>query len=180
MFDQGALFLIKTLFQMYIMILILRGFLQFFHMNYFNPVSQLVVKLTDPLVKPLRQYIPGFKGVDLSIVLLVFVLEVIMLSLTSLLALGAMLPIGPLVILSAISGAGEVLHLLFYLVLARVILSWVQSDQTGPIQEVCYTITEPMIAPIRKRVPPVSGFDLSPLILILIIQLFSVMFFGRI
>lgn len=176
MFSQGGSFIIKTVFEIYTMALILRVFLQYSGANYYNPVSQLIIKITDPVVKPLKSYIPGFKGIDLSIVVLIFACELIKVSLLLLMNYGSLIAISKLFIFSLGEGFSQTLNLVFYLLIGRVLLSWVQSPQTGPLQEICYTVTEPFMAPIRRIMPPISGFDLSPLVVILLLQLVNVMF----
>lgn len=163
MFTQTALFLIKTVFELYIMVLMLRVFLQYFHANFYNPVSQLVIKLTNPVITPIKPYVPGFKGIDLSVVLLVFLLEIIKMLLLVKLSIGAWPPVSTIIVVGFFEMQSDAVMFLFYLVLLRVILSWIGTPQSGPLQEICFLITEPMFAPVRRLIPLVSGFDLSPI-----------------
>lgn len=175
MFTNSAIFILRTVFELYIMVLILRVFLQVIGANYFNPVSQLVVKLTAPAVKPLRKLVPGFKGVDLGIILAIYLLEIIKVSLIIKLQVGAWAPITTALILGVRESFLQLAMLLFYMIILRIILSWIANPAMGAIQEVSYSVTEPVLAPVRRLIPPVSGFDLSPITVLFLIQLFMTM-----
>lgn len=153
----------------------LRVLLQFIGANYFNPISQLVVKLTDPAVKPLKKIVPGFKGVDLGIVLVIYLFEIVKVALIFRLQASVWLPVVGLLLLGAREVLLQLAMLMFYMIILRIILSWIANPATGAIQEVSYNITEPLMAPFRRWIPPVSGFDLSPIVVLFLIQLFMTM-----
>ena len=83
---------------------------------------------------------------------------------------------GQLVIYSLQELASLILNYVFWAVLIRVILSWVAPDPYNPVVRVIVQVTEPIMAPIRKLLPPMGGFDLSPLIVLLGIQLLQILF----
>lgn len=162
-------FLVSTVFDLYIMVVILRVWLQLARADFYNPFSQFVVKATQPIVGPLRRIIPSVGNIDLATVIFAYVLSVakficlILISNGSLVFSPSFLIFGALSLIKAAGG------LLFWILLIRAILSWV-SQGNSPVEYVMVQLTEPMLAPIRRILPPMGGFDLSLLVLFLILQ----------
>ena len=162
-------FLVSTVFDLYIMVVILRVWLQMARADFYNPFSQFVVKATQPIVSPLRRLIPSVGNLDLATILFAYVLSVakficlILISNGSLVFSVSFLLFGALSLVKAIGG------LLFWILLIRAILSWV-SQGDSPVEYVMIQLTEPLLSPIRRLLPPMGGFDLSLLVLFLILQ----------
>lgn len=163
-------FLINTLFDLYIMVVILRIWLQASRADFYNPFSQFIVKATQPVVGPLRRVIPSLGSMDLATVLFAYVLCVLKYVALVLIASGGAVTFSAdflfLGLLSLIKAAGG---LLFWVLLIRAILSWV-SQGRSPIEYVFNQLTEPMLAPIRRIIPVMGGFDLSVLVLFIVLQ----------
>jgi len=163
-------FLISTVFDLYIMVVILRIWLQAARADFYNPFSQFIVKATQPVVAPLRRVIPSVGSVDLATVLFAYVLCVLKFVAMILIVSGGAVSFSIdflfLGLLSLIKAAGG---LLFWVLLLRAILSWV-SQGRSPIEYVFHQLTEPMLAPIRRILPPMGGFDLSVLVLFIVLQ----------
>lgn len=163
-------FLISTAFDLYIMVVILRIWLQAARADFYNPFSQFVVKATQPVVAPLRRVIPSIGSIDLATVLFAYVLCVLKFVALILLASKGSASFSTdflfLGLLSLVKAAGG---LLFWVLLLRAILSWV-SQGRSPIEYVFHQLTEPMLAPIRRILPPMGGFDLSVLVLFIVLQ----------
>lgn len=171
----GFNFLISTLFDLYAFVIMLRFLMQATRADYYNPVSQFVVKATDPLLKPLRKVIPGFGGYDIAALVLCFLVLLIKFILLQSIGGVAVAGIGGSIV-AAIFGAyrevgliGVVFDVFFFSILAMVILSWV-SPGGNPISGLLRSITSPILSPIQKFVPPMGGFDLSPLVALIGIQ----------
>jgi YggT family protein len=162
-------FLISTLFDLYLMVIILRLWLQLARADFYNPFSQFVVKATQPVVGPLRRFIPSIGALDTAT--LVFAVVVAMLKVVTLMLIfgSGLPPVVPLIIASLGIFIGQVLSLVFWLLIIRAILSWV-SQGNNPIEFVMHQLTEPLLAPIRKVLPAMGGLDLSVLVAILAIQ----------
>ncbi|MDR9828322.1 YggT family protein [Vibrio sp. FNV 38] len=163
-------FLISTLFDLYIMVVILRIWLQATRADFYNPFSQFIIKATQPVVAPLRRVIPSIGSLDMATLLFAYVLCVIkFVALVMLASKGAMtfsLDYLYLGFLSLVKAAGG---LLFWVLLLRAILSWV-SQGRSPIEYVFHQLTEPMLAPIRRILPAMGGFDFSVLVLFIVLQ----------
>ncbi|MDX1304142.1 YggT family protein [Photobacterium sp.] len=162
-------FLVSTAFDLYIMIVLLRIWLQWARADFYNPFSQFVVKATQPVVGPLRRMIPPIGGLDLATLIFAYLLSMGKFLILQLVLNGTILfsPeflwIGGLSLLKAAGG------LLFWVLLIRAILSWV-SQGRSPIEFVMHQLTEPMTAPIRRIIPAMGGLDLSVLVLFIGLQ----------
>ncbi|TQV74060.1 YggT family protein [Aliikangiella marina] len=160
---------IEIVLSFYTSIVLLRFFLQYFRADFYNPISQLVVKATDPLVKPLRKIIPGFGGLDISSIILAWLVIIAKFLLVSLLS-GGMGSINIIVLLfgSIFGVVYAALNLYMFLIFVRAILSWfAMSTGPSPVMLVFAQLTEPLLARIRRMLPPMEGFDLSPMLALL-------------
>lgn len=167
---DAATLLIDILFGVVALIFVLRVLLQWVGANFHNPICQGLYRLTNPVLVPLRRWIKPWRRIDLAGALVV--LLVLMLKAALLLGL-ARLPLAPLaiVLLGLAETLGLLLTLYFWLVLARVILSWVGGGSGHPAVPLLMQLTEPLLRPIRRALPALGGFDLSPLLFTLLILL---------
>ncbi|WP_428774080.1 YggT family protein [Vibrio sp.] len=163
-------FLISTLFDLYIMVVILRIWLQVVRADFYNPFSQFIVKATQPVVGPLRRMIPSVGSLDLATLLFAYVLCVLKFTVLLMIASkGGMLFSTDYLLLGLLSLVKAAGGLLFWVLLIRAILSWV-SQGRSPIEYVFHQLTEPMLVPIRRILPDMGGFDLSVLVLFIGLQ----------
>ncbi len=165
---NATVFLVDTLFSLYLMVVILRLWLQMVQADFYNPLSQFIVKATHPIVGPLRRVIPSIGRFDTATFVLAVVVCALKIVTLALMFNGNLNPLGVL-ILSVVGVVKETLSLLFWVLLLRAILSWV-SQGRSPIDYVLYQLTEPFLAPIRKVLPPLGGLDLSVLVAIIALQ----------
>jgi YggT family protein len=163
----ALLFLVNTVFDLYLFILIIRIILAWVGADYFNPITQLVVKLTQFPIKPLRRYVPNFRGLESATAIWILVIEIIKFLLISLLSFGV-----PNIVGLVILAIGDTLKLLietfFYAILLQAILSWIQP--TSPINRVLYQFTSPIMRPLQRIIPTIGGFDISPIPALIILQ----------
>lgn len=175
----GFNYLISTLFDLYAFVVMLRFLMQLTRADYYNPVSQFVVKITDPLLLPLRRVIPGIGGHDIAALVLCFL--VLLVKFALLLMIGGIGLSGWAgVVVAAIMGVhrqvgviGTVFDVFFFSILAMVILSWV-SPGGNPISGLLRSITSPILTPIQRVMPAMGGFDLSPLVALILLQFFRI------
>jgi len=160
-------FLIITIFDLYLMVILLRFFLQLFRADFYNPLSQFVVRATNPVLKPLRQIIPGLGGIDISSLVFAYTVSLLKFFLVFAIVAGSVPPFYKLLILSLSDLLTQSVNLLFWMILIRVIMSWINPGLHNPIMAVIYQLTEPLMAPVRRILPPMGGLDLSPIILLL-------------
>lgn len=167
-------FLVGIVFDLFLMVVLLRFWLQTAKADFYNPLSQFVVKATSFAVNPLRKIIPGLGGLDLASLLLAFIVAVAKISTLMLLFYGGWA--AQTVFVSAfVTVIKETLNLMFWVLIIRALLSWV-SQGYNPIEAVFHQLTEPMLKPIRRIIPPLGGFDLSIVVLIIALQFGQILF----
>jgi YggT family protein len=174
MIANALQFVIETVFNLFAIALLLRFLLQWLRASFRNPFSQFLVSLTNFLVLPLRKAIPGLGGLDWASLLAAWLVEFAMLLLVLLVG-GFPLAIAGLGVLPGIAlwAVVKLVSLGVYVfmgaVLIQALLSWV--NPYSPIAPLLYALSEPLLRPARKILPPIGGVDLSPLVVILVLQL---------
>lgn len=166
---QAFSFLVETLFQLYIAALMLRVLLEALRADYYNPVCQALIRITDPLVKPLARVVPNIGSVSTAGIIWLYVLELIMLFVLAAIANWA-LDWSVLLVLGVLRLVRMLLVLYMVLIIVAVILSWVGQGFRHPIVPLVFQLTDPVLAPIRRILPALGGFDLSPLVALIGIQ----------
>ena len=160
---SGALiYLISTLTDLYVTAILLRLLLQWVRADFYNPLSQFLVKATNPVLVPARRLIPSIGKLDTASVVVMLLLELLQLVLISLLS---QTDFGfQFLLLFAVRKLLIALLLTYFvLIIARVITSWVANQSRHPLIPLIYQLTEPVLRPINKLLPKMGGVDLSPL-----------------
>jgi YggT family protein len=168
-FANAGLFLLNTLFGLYIYAVLLRFLLQWVRADFYNPVAQFLVTITNPPLKPLRRVIPGLYGIDLASVVLLVLLELVFQSLLAML-LGQSLTLGALLVKGLFGLINSVLTLYLVAILVVVILSWV-NPYPNPLGQMLGRLTQPLLRPVRQRLPSAGGIDFSPMLVMLVLVL---------
>lgn len=171
---QAVLFLIDTAFSLYLMVVILRLWLQLVRADFYNPFSQFVVKATNPLVLPLRRAIPSLGSLDTATLLLAYGIMLAKLVVLQLLQSGQVQWV-PSLIFSVIFLLKEIFTLLFWILVIRALLSWF-SQGRSPVEYVMHQLTEPLLRPVRRILPPMGGLDLSVLVVLIGLQFLNILF----
>lgn len=171
-FSQAGLYLIQVAFGFYILLVLLRFLFQLARADFYNPVSQFIVALTQPPLGFLRRFIPGIGGIDLASVVLLLGLKVAELWLIHGLIQGLAVTGSGLVVLAVARLLELTVYVYIVAVLIRVILSWVNPYGTRhPVGELLNDLTEPVLAPARRLIPAIAGLDLSPIAVFVLLQL---------
>lgn len=172
--DIGNL-LVQTIFYLYILAVLLRFLLQLSRADFYNPISQALVKLTSPTLNPLRQIIPGIGGIDIAAIILVLLLQSLATVLLLLLA-GIGINFNPafLVIWGALGTIGIIVNIYLVAILVSIIISWVSPGTYNPIVVLLQQLTEPVMKPVRNIIPPMGGLDLSPIFVFLAINVLKI------
>ena len=162
--SQALIYVLQTLGQLYILLVLLRFVLQLVRADFYNPLSQFVVKVTQPLLMPLRRVIPGFGGIDFASLVLAWLVHMA-LSLAVLFIAGApaieLLPL--LALWCLISLASLFVKIFFFALIISVILSWVAQGSRHPGVSLVHQVCEPVLSPIRRILPDLGGIDISPI-----------------
>ncbi|HEY7772687.1 MAG TPA: YggT family protein [Marinagarivorans sp.] len=161
-FVQIALFIINTIATLYVGAVLLRFLLQTARADFYNPLSQLVVKVTNPLLKPFRKVIPGVGGFDLAAIALAYVAQILFIWIMQIVAGGhAGLYGGLIFVWAALALAMLVLGIYMISMLIVAIASFVAPYSSNFALLLMRQIIEPICAPVRNLIPPMGGFDLS-------------------
>lgn len=184
--SQAFIYLIQVLFDLYILAVMLRFLLQVTRADFYNPISQFLVKVTNPPVILLRKVVPGLWGIDLASVLLLVALqstEILLIGKPGLgssfvpgLVHGQTLHPGGLAILALADLVSMVLYIFLISTFIRIIVSWINPHGGhNPAIGLVTSLSEPVMAPARRLIPPVSGMDLSPIAVFIVLQLLLIL-----
>ena len=173
-FSTAAGFLIEAIFGLYMIAVLLRLVLQYVRADFYNPICKFLVKVTNPPLKPLRRIIPGVAGLDMASVVLLILLQLVKLFLIEL-TMGNTIGIAELTVRSLGELIALVLNMYMVTILIQVVLSWVGSGGQNPAVSLLYYINEPILRRARRILPPISGFDLSPILVFLLIGLLKIL-----
>ena len=167
--------LFNTLGGLYLLAILLRFLLQIARADFYNPVSQAVVKITDPLVRIFRTIIPGYKGVDFSCLVLALVIEAIAICTLIYLYGGNIPSVGFIITWSFVGILYFMINIYYYAIIASIIMSFVMlfsgTMNPHPLLKLVWQLTEPVMAPVRKVIPAMGGLDFSPIFIFIAIGL---------
>ena len=170
----ATIFLIQTVFGFYILAVMLRFLLQGVRADFYNPLVQFLVRITNPPLLPLRRIIPGYRGLDLASVALAFALQLVEVLLVTLL-FGRPLGVGGLLLLTVMELLKLLINIYLWGVIIQVVLSWVNPDPYHPAARVLAQLTAPLLRPARRWLPPISGVDLSPMLVVVALIFLSLL-----
>ena len=169
-------YLLKFAIDAVLMILVLRVWLQLVRADFYNPFSQFIVKVSNPLVIPLRRIIPGLGGVDLATIVLAYIFATLTFIIIPLLN-GGPIDIVTALYLGLIYLVKQAGVLLFIIMLVMALMSWVVQGY-NPTQMIFHQLTAPVLAPVRRIIPNIGGLDLSVLIVFLLLNVVNILLAG--
>jgi YggT family protein len=164
-----TVFLLQTAFSLYIGAVVLRFLLASVQADFYNPLSQFLITITNPLLKPLRRIVPSLGPVDTASVVLALGLKTLELWLLGLLA-GLRFAPWALLVVAVVQLLELVVYIYVFSIIIQAVLSWVSpgSQHYGnPIASLLYSLNEPLLRPLRQIIPRVGMIDLSPLVAII-------------
>jgi YggT family protein len=167
-------FLIQTLFGFYILAVMLRFLLQCVRADFYNPLVQFLVRITNPPLLPLRRIVPGYRGLDLAAVVLAFALqliEVVLLNALSIQPVG----VGALLLVAVLELIKLLINIYLWGVIIQAVLSWFNPDPYHPAARVLAQLTAPVLRPAQRLLPPISGVDLSPMLVVIALIFLSLL-----
>jgi YggT family protein len=172
---QVLTLIVGSLGSLLILAVLLRFLLQASRADFYNPVSQAIVKATSPVLNPLRKIIPGYGGIDFAALVLALLLNIIATTIM-ILAAGYSLPnIGTIVGWSFIGLVAFILNIYFYSLIISIVSSWIAPYSGNPILLLVQQLLEPIQSRVRKIIPPMGGLDFSPIFIFLAIQVLEIM-----
>ncbi len=169
-----VIFLIDTIVSLYILAVVIRFLFQWVRADFYNPISQFLVKITHPPLKFLRRFIPSVGKIDTSSIVLALGIQMFA-DFSILMLKGVMVSIPSLVVLSFTQLVTLLLNVFIFAIFARAILSWFDPGNYNPASSLLQSITEPILSLCRKIIPDLGGIDLSPLAALVFLQLAKMM-----
>lgn len=173
-FSEAGLILVEFLFGLLIGLFVVRVLLQVVRANFHNPICQFFYRATNPVLVPMRRWLPPVGRVDSAATLIALLLCVIQVWLLGMLS-GVALPLLATLVLAVGSLISVLLTLYFWLIVVRIILSFLSPDAYHPVVPLLGQLTEPVLRPLRRILPATGAFDFSPLLATLIIVLAQVL-----
>lgn len=177
--SMAAVYLVQTLGSLYLLIVLLRFILQLVRADFYNPLSQFIVKATQPLVAPLRRVVPGFAGIDFASLVLALLVQLVLMSIIIKLMGYALPGVLQLVVWSLIGITALFLKVFFFALIISIILSWVAPRSSNPAALLVHQLCEPVLAPIRRILPAMGGLDLSPIFAFIALRLIDMLLIGN-
>ncbi|MDV3237949.1 MAG: YggT family protein [Gammaproteobacteria bacterium] len=168
-FTSPVEFLVSTLFSLYVLALMLRFLLAWVRADFYNPVSQFLVRITNPVLVPVRRVIPPVGGIDMASIVVMLLVQMIGIALILLLR-GGGIPLQTLIFASLAELIDLAFKVFIYGIVIQAILSWINPGTYNPAVSLLHALTEPVLRPVRRILPPISGLDLSPLLAILVLE----------
>ena len=164
--QQIGLFLVETLLSLYISAIVIRFLLGYARADFYNPLSQFLVKITNPVLVPVRRFIPSFGKLDTSAVAVALVLMIIKTALVTGIV-GASLNVVTLLWLSVGELIRSVIWVYIIALILMAVISWIGSSQGNPVSPLVNSLVSPLVNPVRRRLPPVGMLDLSPMVVMI-------------
>lgn len=167
MLEKIGVYLVDTIATFLVVLLLARFHFQWLRVPFRNPLGAFILAMTNWVVAPARRVIPGLAGLDLATLIVAFLVQALGLWLKA-----AIVGVDPALALLALRAALDLLryslYILMFAVVVEVIFSWVNPE--APLAWVFRSITRPFLQPLRRFIPPIGGVDLTPLVLIVIVQ----------
>ena len=172
--NEITLYLIQTVIGIYLLIMLMRFVLQLSLADFYNPICQFLVRATNPLVVPLRRVLPARGRLDFASLVLAILIQLLGIILIIVMN-GFSLPSFSLLLAwSVVAVTGLLVKIYFFALLGMIILSWIAPGTSNPAAYLMYQITEPMMAPFRRLIPPMGGLDFSPIVLFILINVVQI------
>jgi YggT family protein len=171
---DALLFILDALLTLVVIAFLLRLLLPLVRADLRNPVGQAVLRVTNPLVMPLRRLLGSAGRIDLASLVALLLVQLAGTAVMVLVAGGSLAPL-PLLIGTVRDLAQTVLQFYFVAVLIYALLSWVGPAGHGPAAHLLGRLCEPLLAPVRRIVPPLGGLDLSALFVLIGLQALQIL-----
>lgn len=171
--QQALIFIVGTISQLYLFVVLLRLWLPWLRADFRNPIAQGILRLTSPLVIPVRRFVPPVGRLDTATVIVAFVLQYLTI-LVILLVSGSMAGILPIAITALLDLVILSCRLFTFAIIIHIVLSWVAPGTYNPATALIAMLVEPVLRPFRKIVPSLGGLDISPIFAIILLQALSI------
>lgn len=166
--SSAIVFIVNTITSLYLLVLLLRFWLPWLQADFRNPLAQGILRFTSPIIIPVRRIVPSFGRLDTATVLVAFVIQYFTVLLL-LLIVGQTAGFAPVAVTTIVKLIVLSINLFVYAIFIRIILSWISQGNYNPATAIIATLTEPVLRPFRRIIPPMGGFDVSPIFAIILL-----------
>jgi len=166
--SSAIVFIVNAVTSLYLLVLLLRFRMPWLRADFRNPLAQGILRFTSPIVIPVRRIVPSFGRLDTATVLVAFVIQYLTVLLL-LLILGQTAGIATIAVTSIVKLVVLSINLFVYAIFIRIILSWISQGGYNPATAIITTLTEPLLRPFRRILPPMGGFDISPIFAVILL-----------
>jgi YggT family protein len=171
--QSGLIYILQSLLDMYLLTYVLRLAMQWVRADYRNPIVQFVLTVTNPLVLPLRRFIPPIYKIDTATLLIFLLLQWAATGILASLSCAITPDIATILGLAVIRGVRQIFNVYFFLVFGYVLMGWVTQGGLNPSLTMLWgllrSLAQPILAPVQRIIPPIAGWDLSPIFLLLLL-----------
>jgi len=174
---SALVFIVNALTSLYLLVLLLRFWLPWLRADFRNPLAQGILKLTSPVIIPLRRIVPSFGRLDTATVMVAFVVQYLGILLI-LLIFGTSATFSVIATTAIVKLVLLSVNLFMFAIFVRIILSWISPGQFNPATAIISTLTEPLLRPVRRLIPALGGFDISPIFVIIALGALSRVLMG--
>jgi YggT family protein len=164
---RALITLVQFIFGVYLLLVMLRFLLQWVRADFYNPVSQVIVRLTNPPLRVLRRLIPGYAGIDWPCLVLLLLVQGLELILLTLIYTGRLPALFALLVLSLAHLLQLCIWIYLFMIMLVVIFSWINPGAYNPLTVLIYQLTNPILSLVRRRMPDTGGLDFSPMVVVL-------------
>lgn len=172
---NAGVYVIQTLFSLYLLVAVLRFLLQLVRADFYNPLSQFVVRVTNPFLNIMRKVIPGHYRFDLPSLLLALLVQMLELLIVVYLRFEVLLSVPHLFLWSFVGLLALVFNIYFFALIIDIIASWVAPQSYHPALMLVRQLINPVMEPVRKVIPPAGGLDFSPLLVFMLLNVLKIL-----
>ena len=166
--SSAIVFIVNAVTSLYLLVLLLRFWMPWLQADFRNPLAQGILRFTSPIVIPVRRIVPSFGRLDTATIIVAFVIQYLTVLLL-LLILGQTAGIAAIAVTSIVKLVALSINLFVYAIFIRIILSWISQGGYNPATTIITMLTEPLLRPFRRILPPMGGFDISPIFAVILL-----------
>ena len=170
-FSNAGIFIINLVFGLYLAAVMLRFLLQTIRADFYNPICQFLITVTNPALKPLRRWIPGYMGIDWPSILLLVLLQLLEICLIALLISGHIPSLISMPVIIASKLLGLLIWIYIIIIIIQAVISWIQPGSYSPFTVLLYQLSDPLVRPVRRYIPVTGGIDWSPFVVLISLNL---------
>lgn len=172
---EAGIFLVNAVFDLAVLVFVLRFLFEWARADFNNPISQFIARVTSPIIKVNERIIPRYRHYNLPSLVTAFVFFMFKIFFILLLQAGHMPALAGLALWTVGGFLSFCTNVFFFMIIIQVVVSWIQPQNYHPLIGILHKVTEPLMAPARRLVPPMGGLDLSPIVVLLALQLFIIL-----